>query len=119
MGISRRATSISAIGADGAPRRCSPLSSRVHAQPNKRKRRGVLTDIAAAGRLSTMQANTDQRSPAASAIRHFHALDASAQADAIHRLAATGMGDHEIARLTGLHVAFVRKLIGESRGVAS
>jgi hypothetical protein len=49
------------------------------------------------------------------ALRHFHALSADAQADAIRRLAASGMGDHTIAQATRLSVEFVRRLLVEHR----
>ena len=43
-------------------------------------------------------------------MRHFHALDREQQADAIRRLAATGMSEHGIAHATGLSVEMVRRV---------
>ncbi|HVZ36443.1 MAG TPA: hypothetical protein VG963_28635 [Polyangiaceae bacterium] len=46
-------------------------------------------------------------------LRHFLLLDAEAQKQAIRRLAALGYGDHDIARMTGWHVAEVRRVLSE------
>jgi len=46
-------------------------------------------------------------------LAHFRTLDAAQHADAIRRLAAAGMGDHELARVTGLHLAYVRQVLSE------
>jgi hypothetical protein len=48
-----------------------------------------------------------------SALRHFHSLSSDAQADTVRRLSASGMGDHELARVTKLHVEFVRRVLSE------
>jgi hypothetical protein len=42
---------------------------------------------------------------------HFHSLDANEQANAIRRMAATGLGAHTIAHATGLSVEFIRQLL--------
>lgn len=46
-------------------------------------------------------------------MRHFHTLDRQQQAQAIGRLAATGMSEHGIAQATGLSVEMVRQVLGE------
>jgi len=45
-------------------------------------------------------------------MRHFHVLTREQQQQAIHRLAATGMSDHGIARATGLSVEMICRLLG-------
>jgi hypothetical protein len=47
------------------------------------------------------------------ALASFALLDHAQQLAAIRRLAAGGAGDHEIARLTGLHVEQIRKALAE------
>ena len=47
----------------------------------------------------------------AARMRHFHALDRQQQAEAICRLAASGQGEHTIARATGLSVELVRRVL--------
>lgn len=44
---------------------------------------------------------------------HFHVLDRSQQAQAIARLAATGMSDYGISHATGLAVEQVRRCLSE------
>lgn len=44
---------------------------------------------------------------------HFHALDRAQQADAIRRLAATGLTEHDIARATQLSTEMIRRVLGE------
>lgn len=49
----------------------------------------------------------------AARMRHFHTLDRSRQAEAIRRLAATGMSDHGISHATQLSLEQVRRILGE------
>ena len=51
--------------------------------------------------------------PDTNRMRHFHALDREQQAQAIRRLAATGMSEHGIAHATGLSVEMVRHVLAE------
>ena len=44
---------------------------------------------------------------------HFAVLDHAQQLEAIRKLAAGGAGDHEIARLTGMHVEQIRKALSD------
>lgn len=46
-------------------------------------------------------------------MRHFHALDRVQQAQAIRRLAVTGMSEHGIAHATGLSVEMVQQVLQE------
>lgn len=46
-------------------------------------------------------------------MRHFHALGQRQQAEAIRRLAATGMTEHGIARATALSVEMIRRVMAE------
>ncbi len=36
--------------------------------------------------------------------------------DAVHALARDGHGDHEVSRITGLHVSMVRRVLAEPTG---
>jgi hypothetical protein len=47
------------------------------------------------------------------ALAHFVLLDQAQQRRAIRQLKAGGAGDHEIARLTGLHVEQVRRALAD------
>ena len=47
-------------------------------------------------------------------MRHFHALDRSAQEAAVRRLHAAGHSDHGIARATGLAVEQIRRVLSEA-----
>jgi hypothetical protein len=61
-----------------------------------------------------MLTNTPPRPPEGdSAMWHFRALDVTAQAEVIRRLAASGMGDYTIASATRLSVEFVRRILAE------
>jgi hypothetical protein len=56
----------------------------------------------------------------AARMQAFLSLDRQQQADAIRRLAATGMSDNGIARATGLSVEMVcRLLVNETRATAA
>lgn len=46
-------------------------------------------------------------------MHHWLTLTPEQQADAIRRLAALGYDDHDIARMTGWHVAEVRRVLSE------
>jgi len=46
-------------------------------------------------------------------LMHFLLLPRDRQIEAIRRLHATGMGDHDIARVTRLSVVMVRRLLAE------
>jgi hypothetical protein len=46
-------------------------------------------------------------------MRHFASLDRQQQAQAIRRLAATGMTDHDISHATRLAVEQIRTMLGE------
>lgn len=48
----------------------------------------------------------------------FQLMPRNAQAEAVKRMSAEGMGDHEIAACTGLAVTFIRQVIG-TRGAAA
>ena len=50
---------------------------------------------------------------------HFLALDRDQQAQAIARLAATGMTDYDISHATGLAVEMVRRILGEQGRTAA
>jgi hypothetical protein len=47
------------------------------------------------------------------AAHHFHSMPHDQQRQAINRLAAAGHTDDVIARATGLHVDYVRRLLAE------
>jgi DNA invertase Pin-like site-specific DNA recombinase len=49
----------------------------------------------------------------AAARMHFTVLSREEQASAIRRLAATGQGEHTIARATGLSVEQVRRILAD------
>jgi hypothetical protein len=50
---------------------------------------------------------------------HFLALDREQQAQAIGRLAATGMTDYDISHATSLAVEMVRRILGEQGRTAA
>lgn len=52
-----------------------------------------------------------QHRPTGVGIDQFQQLDQPGQAAAVRSLAANGYGDHEIARITRLHVEQVRRLL--------
>jgi hypothetical protein len=47
-------------------------------------------------------------------LAHFHALERAQQANAIRRLATSGMSDHTIAAATRLSVEMVRRILTEA-----
>jgi len=56
-------------------------------------------------------AQPDPKDSEAAAMRHFHSLSREQQADAIRRLAATGMSEVGIARATRLSIERVRRVV--------
>jgi DNA-binding NarL/FixJ family response regulator len=63
-------------------------------------------DLNALAALSGANSNSEE-----ARMRHFHALDPQQQAQAIARLAATGLSDYDIAAATAMHVEQVREVL--------
>lgn len=65
------------------------------------------------GGVLDLKALSGTAGPDTNRMAHFHALAREQQADAIGRLAATGMNEHSIAHATGLAVEQVRRVLAE------
>ena len=63
--------------------------------------------------LKALSVLTETAGPGANRMAHFHTLATHQQAEAICRLAATGMSAHGIAHATGLAVEQVRRVVAD------
>lgn len=63
--------------------------------------------------LTVLSALAGTVAPDTNRMAHFHALAREQQAEAIRRLAATGMSEHSMAHATGLAVEQIRRVLAE------